>query len=279
MTPIISVEGLLLIYKDPNVLIFDVSNGPFAKNNYLKNHLNKAIFVDVNIDLATINIDLAKGGRHPLPSLEEFSITLGNLGISKDSHVVLYDDKNGANAAARFWWMLKSVGHKKVQVLDGGFQMAKNTGFPINSIEEFPKVKGKYKLSNWLLSLVSTDEVEKNLKNHNSLIIDVREEGRYKGEFEPIDLVSGHIPGAINIPFSTNLNKEGLFLEAKELKKNYLKIIKNRESSKIIVHCGSGVTACHTLLAFEIAGLDIPNLYIGSWSEWSRNEKETVVEK
>ena len=274
INPLISAEELVSIYKDSEVLIFDVTNGPNAKANYLKNHLDTAFFVDLNEDLATIDKDLSKGGRHPLPSIEKFSVTLGKLGILKDSHVVIYDSNNGANAAARFWWMLKAVGHKKVQVLDGGFKAAEKFGFPINNSVVFFNAVEKYEVSNWELPIVLIEEVENQVKNDDTLIIDVRGAERYKGKIEPIDTVAGHIPSALNIPFSTNLNNEGLFLDSEELRDKYLKICDGREASKIIVHCGSGVTACHTLLAFDVAGLNIPNLYVGSWSEWSRNNKE-----
>lgn len=275
ISPIIRAKELLKIYKRENLVLVDASN--HSREAYEKQHLDRAIFVDVNTELADIKEDLSKGGRHPLPDLKDFSKTLSKLGISPDSHVVVYDDKSGANAAARFWWMLRAVGHKKVQVLDGGFQAAEQEGFPINSDLVIPKKTGNYLSEKWELPLADMAEVEKVSRNENHIVIDVRDEVRYRGEKEPIDLIAGHIPGAINIPLTSNLNLNGLFLSPLELRKKYRDLLAEFENEDIIVHCGSGVSACHTLLAIDYAGLEIPKLYVGSWSEWSRNNKEIAT--
>ena len=133
ISPIIEVDELLEIYKNSDVMIFDVSNSKNAKANYEAEHLEGALFIDLNTQLADIKSDFSKGGRHPLPKIEAFAKTLTDLGISKDKHIVIYDDKNGSNASARFWWMLKSVGHEKVQVLDGRLNQAKKNNFPLSS--------------------------------------------------------------------------------------------------------------------------------------------------
>ena len=127
--PIIQVSELLQLYKSENLVIIDASNGKNAKSNYDEIHLAGALFIDLNTQLADIATDFAFGGRHPLPNIEDFADTLSHLGISKDSHVIVYDDKNGSNAAARFWWMLKAIGHENVQVLNGGFQKAEKLHF------------------------------------------------------------------------------------------------------------------------------------------------------
>lgn len=274
-SPIIRASDLLRIYKNENLVLVDASNNP--KQSYEQRHLDGAVFVDVNTDLADIKEDLSDGGRHPLPEIKNFTETLSKLGISKTSHVVIYDDKSGANAAARFWWMLRSVGHKKVQVLDGGFQAAEDEGFPINSNPEIPKVAENYPAEKWGLPLADMDEVEKAAQNENHIVIDVRDPERYRGEKEPIDLIAGHIPGAVNVPLTSNLNMNGLFLAPEELNKKYRDLLAEFENEDIIVHCGSGVSACHTLLAIEYAGLELPKLYVGSWSEWSRNNKEIAT--
>lgn len=279
ISPIIQADELMELYKTENIIIVDVSNGNNYKENYAKKHLNKAIFVDLNTQLSDIKEDFADGGRHPLPTIEKFIETLKNIGISEESHVIIYDDINGANAAARFWWMLKSIGHKKVQVLNGGIQQAEKIGFPISSKIEIPPITKTYKADRWELPIAEISELEKNSENKNYIIIDVRENDRYRGESEPFDSIAGHIPGSINIPFSTNLNKEGMFLSPSELKIKYQDIFKDKNSENIIVHCGSGVTACHSLLAIDYAGLTIPKLYVGSWSEWSRNNKRIATEK
>ncbi|RZL29756.1 MAG: sulfurtransferase, partial [Pedobacter sp.] len=245
---------------------------------YDEQHLAGAIFVDVNDDLANIG-DFAVGGRHPLPSLEQFANTLQKLGITKHSHVIIYDDKNGGNAAARFWWMLRSVGHEKVQVIDGGFQAAVKANFPTTNKVEIPKSVGQYEVGSWSLPLSDIDEVERVSKADDHIVIDVRDANRFAGLTEPIDTIAGHIPGAINIPFTENLDADGRFLNREVLRENYTRALEKVKPENVIVHCGSGITACHTLLAMDYAGLPIPKLYVGSWSEWSRNNKEMVLNK
>ncbi|MFV8375000.1 sulfurtransferase [Flavobacterium sp. GSP11] len=273
ISPIMKPDELIALHQTSELILIDASNGNGAKENYGTEHLDGALYVDLNTQLANINADVSIGGRHPLPTLEQFSETLTSLGITPTSHVMVYDDKNGSNAAARFWWMLKSVGHQKVQVLDGGFQAAIKVGFPTSSKTEFPLKKEPYEIQNWLLPLADIHEINKVAQDTDFLVVDVRDEERYNGEKEPIDLIAGHIPGAINIPFTTNLDSNGFFLSPEELKNNYLKEFKDRGAENVIVHCGSGVTACHTLLALAYAGLEIPKLYVGSWSEWSRNNR------
>jgi thiosulfate/3-mercaptopyruvate sulfurtransferase len=273
ISPIIQASELLKIYLNENLVLVDVSSGKEAKIRYEKKHLEGAIHIDLNTQLADIKEDFSNGGRHPLPGVKQFSKTLRGLGISAGSHLVLYDDKGGANAAARLWWMLRSAGHKKVQVLNGGFQAAEKIGFPINSKVKNLDPKEDYEIERWILLRADMSEVERFSNSEDKLVIDVRDAERFNGEIEPIDLIAGHIPGAINIPFSENLDADGLFLPAEKLKEKYRQVFGKIQSENIIVHCGSGVTACHTLLAIACAGLEIPRLYVGSWSEWSRNKR------
>lgn len=276
-SPIIQAVALLKLYKSENLVIIDARSGKNARANYEEKHLDGALFIDLESQLAEIKEDASNGGRHPLPKIENFAKTVSNLGISEKSHVVIYDDKNGSNAAARFWWMLKSIGHEKVQVLDGGFQAAEKSTFPTSSTTEIINKTELYKVDNWKLPMAKIDEVENVSQDKNHIVIDVRETSRYNGETEPIDLIAGHIPGAINIPFTENLDENGFFLPPNELKEKYKKIFQNVKPENIIVHCGSGVTACHSLLAIANAGLEIPKLYVGSWSEWSRNGKKIAT--
>lgn len=272
LSPIIEVDELMQISENQNLRIFDVRTGSNAKENYNKKHLEYSVFVDLNSDLAEID-DRKNGGRHPLPKFEDFIKILGELGIDKNSHVVIYDDKNGANAAARFWWMLRAVGHKNVQVLNGGLHVAQNQNYPLSSVEEYyPETKYISDYQDWQLPQVWIDDVKKASQDSDSMIVDVRESQRFDGIMEPIDLVAGHIPNAQNFPFIDNLDEKGLFKSPEVLRNLYSELFDNYEKSKIIFHCGSGVTACHSLLALDYAGFDIPNLYVGSWSEWSRNE-------
>lgn len=272
LSPIIEVDELMQISENQNLRIFDVRTGSNAKENYNKKHLEYSVFADLNSDLAEID-DPKNGGRHPLPKFEDFIKILGELGIDKNSHVVIYDDKNGANAAARFWWMLRAVGHKNVQVLNGGLPVAQNQNYPLSSVEEYyPETKYISDYQDWQLPQVWIDDVKKASQDSDSMIVDVRESQRFDGIMEPIDLVAGHIPNAHNFPFIDNLDEKGLFKSPEVLRNLYSELFDNYEKSKIIFHCGSGVTACHSLLALDYAGFDIPNLYVGSWSEWSRNE-------
>ena len=272
LSPIISAEELLHLNKE-NIILIDAGSGDSAYENYLKEHLDGAFYVDLNENLAEIPDNAKNGGRHPLPSLEKFAEVLQNLGIEENSHVIVYDDKNASNAAARFWWMLKAAGIENVQVLNGGFQAAKEKGFPISSKINKAKTAEKLLLKDWELPKVDLNFIEKNSENLDFIVIDVREKDRYDGKTEPIDEIAGHIPGAINIPFKENLNEDGTFKNQEILHKKYSEILKNISSENIVIHCGSGVTACHTLLALDYAGFEIPNLYGGSWSEWSRNDK------
>ena len=281
ISPIIEVEELIHIYKNPNVLIFDVRNGIDAKTNYTQEHLEGAIFIDLNTQLAEIKDNFANGGRHPLPQLSHFSMTLRDVGITKDSHLILYDDKNGSNAAARFWWMLKSIGHLNVQVLNGGIQHAIRKKFPTSSEPvDVKPVIDPYPIKEWYLPTIEMNTLENLLHNSKYLIVDVRDKERYDGKTETMDVIAGHIPSAVNIPFTENLDSNGLFLKPDELRQKYELQFGTIYPKNIIIHCGSGVTACHTLLALDYAEMEIPRLYVGSWSEWSRNNKmvETIAD-
>ena len=279
MNPIITPNQLLEAVQTNAIVLLDATNSPTAYQNYQQSHLQGALFVDVNTQLADIKDDVSIGGRHPLPKLDQFSKTLTDLGITPETWVVVYDDKNGANAAARFWWMLRSIGHKKVQVLSGGIQAAIQAGFPTSSVVEVPTQVELYPIQSWQWPTIDLQGMDEMILKDNFVVIDVRESQRYRGETELIDLVAGHIPGATNIPFTTNLDANGFFLSPEELKAKYQKVFENIPEENRVVHCGSGVTACHTLLALAIADLPMPKLYVGSWSEWSRNNREIVVEK
>ncbi|MCP2043918.1 sulfurtransferase [Pontibacter sp. HSC-36F09] len=273
MSPIITAQELASILKNENLVLIDARSGPNGSTKYEQEHLAGALHVDLDKDLADIKPDAAQGGRHPLPEPEKFAELLGRLGIAHGSHVVVYDDMSGANAASRFWWVLRASGHTQVQVLDGGYQAAIAAGIPVSSGEEHPKQAEPYPFKAWELPTISMEEVAKAAKDPNYLVVDVRDAARYRGETEPIDLVAGHIPGATNIPFQQNLAADGTFLSPEVLREKYEAVLDGRDMDHVAVHCGSGVTACHTALAMDYAGLGIPTLYVGSWSEWSRNDR------
>lgn len=278
MESIIFSNELLALYKaGKRAVIIEASSGEKAKYDFRQEHLQGAKFVDLEHDLSSVQ-DPKYGGRHPLVSIQEFSKLLGGLGINPTSHVVVYDRAHGTNAAARFWWMLRSVGHKSVQVLSSGFEQAKAFGIPTESGESTLSGIEPYPINGWQLPMSSMNEVAESINDANSVIIDVREQKRFRGETEPIDLIAGHIPGAINIPLANNLTDQGIFKSPEELRTIYGPYFQDKDFEKIIVHCGSGVTACHTILAIDYAGLPMPKLYVGSWSEWSRNDNpmETI---
>jgi thiosulfate/3-mercaptopyruvate sulfurtransferase len=252
--------------------IIDARSGGDAFERFQTNHLVGALHADLDKDLSRKPKDPAYGGRHPLPDVRDFAAYVGKLGITPGTSVVVYDDKNGANAAARFWWMLRALGHENVKVVNGGLDAIINEGLPLTRDYQEPSGAPPYPADAWKLPTVNIEDVQTASNNPDAIIIDVREAYRYRGEKEPIDLVAGHIPGAVNIPFLNNLSENGWFRNANDLAALYQDALGERDPSNVIVHCGSGVTACHTLLALEHAGIKGANLYVGSWSEWSRRD-------
>ncbi len=273
MNPLITAQELAEILHKRRPVLIDARSGPNARAKYEQEHLAGAQFVDLDRDLADVKPDAAQGGRHPLPEPEKFAALLGSLGIAHGTHVVVYDDMSGANAASRFWWMLRAAGHPQVQVLDGGFQAALAAGIPVRGGQEHARATEPYPFKAWELPTIGMEKVAKAVHDPDWLVIDVRDAARYRGEVEPIDLVAGHIPGATNVPFQSNLAADGRFLSPEELREKYAATLGKRPMEQVVVHCGSGVTACHTALALDHAGLGIPTLYVGSWSEWSRNDR------
>lgn len=278
MLPILKPEELLVLQNKQEIVLVDVRTGPKAGEAYAQQHLAGALFVDLEQDLSGPKHEPAKGGRHPLPDLEEFAAVLSRLGITPESHVVVYDDKQGANAAARFWWMLQAVGHQRVQVLDGGLQAALTAGIPGGAGEEKAAETEPFPVQGWLLPTATVEEVAEAVQDAKRMVVDVRDAYRYRGESEPIDPIAGHIPQAINIPFSQNLDEGGRFRAADQLRTFFENALGGKSGDQVIVHCGSGVTACHTILAMAHAGLEMPVLYVGSWSEWSRTNRPIARE-
>jgi thiosulfate/3-mercaptopyruvate sulfurtransferase len=277
-SPLVTASDARSLMLRPDVVFIDARGGADAFERYKAGHLHQAVFVDLETQLSEKGGDAARGGRHPLPAPASVGLLLAAHGISPTTHVVVYDDKGGANAAARFWWMMKAAGHKKIQVLDGGYSAIIRGGLPVSN--EIPSNKPSavpYNVTAWLLPTVDMDTVAKARSAKDFLVVDVREAYRYRGESEPIDLVAGHIPGAVNIPYLDNLEADGRFRSRDALKDLYDKAIGGREHDKVVVHCGSGVTACHTLLAMEHADIGGACLYVGSWSEWSRNKQPVAI--
>jgi thiosulfate/3-mercaptopyruvate sulfurtransferase len=204
--------------------------------------------------------DSARGGRHPLPPIEAWSQTLGRWGVTPQTFVAAFDDQSGANAAARVWWMLRSVGHANAAILDG----------PLPEHVPAPSARAPYPATSWQRPIVDLARVDELRHDDTWRVLDVRSRERYRGETEPIDPIAGHIPGAVNLPFAENL-REGRFKSPEELRAQYEELLGGLPAERLVVHCGSGVTACHTLAALEAAGLHGASLYVGSWGEWCRN--------
>lgn len=265
ISPLVQPEDIVL----DKVVVIDARSGPDANQRYKAGHVKGALHADLDADLSQKPENAAIGGRHPLPDIQVFAQFVGSLGIRPESSVIVYDDKSGANAACRFWWMLRSLGHFDVRVVDGGLDAMITAGIPISADVEKVAVADPYPANEWILPTVSIGEVQAAAQDDNAVVVDVRESYRYRGEREPIDLVAGHIPGAINKPYIENLGSDGRYRSPEELKLLYKDVL---EQPNVIVHCGSGVTACHTILALEHAGFRDAKLYVGSWSEWSRRD-------
>jgi len=269
MKSLITPEELILRLAE--VRLLDARSGEAGRRAFGEARLEGAVHVDLETHLSAPPVDAANGGRHPLPDVGRWARQLGEWGIGPPTPVVVYDDRGGANAAARCWWMLRAVGHDAVAVLDGGLEAAKEAGVPVSSGLEAPPPSGPpYPVTEWRLPLASAEEVEAHRHDSRWRIVDVRDELRFRGDSDPYDPVPGHIPGAANLPYRHNLDEGGRFKLPEELAALFAGALGETPVERVIVHCGSGVTACHTLLAMERAGLQGARLYVGSWSEWCR---------
>jgi len=266
---LINVEQLQARMDDRELRIMDcrfvLSQPIVGRESYLQGHIPGAVYADLDVDLAAA---VGPGtGRHPLPDATELASTFGRLGVSADTRVVVYDETSGA-LAARAWWLLRWLGHEQVTLLDGGLGRWQASGGPLEEGEvTFPTVHfDAIPRNDWVLA---TDEILQSAeRDSNSLLIDARDEARYRGEIEPIDKVAGHIPGSVNLPFQRSLNDDGTWKTGAELKKMWGKVLKENPEAHLSVMCGSGVTACHLIISARLAGIAEPRLYVGSWSEW-----------
>ena len=263
--PVISARELAAL---TDAVLVDCRPDPRA---YAAGHLAGARHAQLERDLAAPAADPAHGGRHPLPNVRDFAVTLGRWGITPRLRVVAYDDQNGANAASRLWWMLKAMGHPDVRVVDGGLAALREAGFALTTEDPAPAAELPYPSLALVREVADIDEVERARGAADRRVIDVRAGVRFRGESEPFDPVAGHIPGARNAPYADNLRADGTFKAADELRALLTGALDGIAPAQTIVHCGSGVTACHTLLALDRAGLSGAKLYVGSWSEWCRN--------
>lgn len=275
MNPIITANQLEeLINEGSDVLIcdcrFDLTNAKAGFEMYKTAHITGAIYVNVDQDLS--GKKTGSNGRHPLPSPEEWAKTRQGLGIANHTHVVAYDS-HGGTFASRLWWMLRSIGHASVQVLDGGLD-AWNGSF--SSVGRAPKPLSAMPEAFPYQGVVLIDEMEKNVvTQERKMVIDARAPDRFRGENETLDPVGGHIPGATNRCFKENL-VAGKFKSPELLYKEFVLLIGQQKPGTIIHSCGSGVSACHNLLAMEAAGLSGSRLHVGSWSEWCSDPKRPI---
>ena len=251
---------------------FDLMNPPAGHAQYSEQHIAGALHADLDQHLATHDAtQRINGGRHPLPQREVFAAWLTHTGLNQNTQVVVYD-RNGMNYCGRLWWMLKWCGHEAVAVLDGGFQAWVAAGGTVSAGDEALSAQavpeGNFVLREPLVKWVDTATVARGLTQGQQTIIDARGAPRYRGEVEPLDPVAGHIPGALNRPFNTNLNEQGFFKSPAELRAEFVALLDNAKAETVVHHCGSGVSAVPNVLAMEVAGLGRTALYPGSWSEW-----------
>jgi len=251
---------------------FDLSNPLIGHQQYLDGHIPGAIYVDLEKDLSGPKNPLQ--GRHPLPNSSDWANTRTRLGISENTHVILYDLQENTYSA-RMWWMLKAIGHQYIQILDGGYTEWLQLGGTIeNGPSRYPNPLLNLPIIEYK-GLIKMSDVQHNIKNPCFQIMDARAKERFRGETEPLDPVAGHIPGAMNRPYKNNLNSNHLFKTELELAQEFLNI--GYAPNQVVHSCGSGVTACHNLLAMEIAGLNSSLLYAGSWSEWCNHPENPIA--
>lgn len=251
----------------------DLAKPAWSDQAFAEGHIPGAIQAHLDRDLSSPIGPTT--GRHPLPEVAKLAQTLGRWGIDDEVQVVAYDQGNSAYAA-RAWWLLRWLGHTKVAVLDGGLAAWQAAGFPLTR-EITARVARTFTPRITPNAFVSTAEVQQALAGNHATVVDARAADRFRGENETIDPVAGHIPGAKNHPFLKNLDGGSRFQSPEQLRRLWTETLGAEDASNVISMCGSGVTACHNLLALEIAGLTGAKLYAGSWSEWIRNPSRPVA--
>lgn len=274
-SPVITGAELAAILDAPGLSLFDcrasLSDPSAGRKAYAEQHLPSAEFADLLLDLSG-PVVAGKTGRHPLPDVAELSRKLRAWGVGNGSLVVVYDDAGGA-FAARLWWLLRWLGHERAQLLDGGFSAWVAEGRPVTAAVT-PKAPGDFEPRLRSELVISAAELAAP-ESRTGKLFDARAPERFRGDVEPIDPVAGHIPGAENLPFAGNLDA-GRFRSPAELRARFANALGDTLPEHAVVYCGSGVTACHDVLAFARAGLPLPRLYAGSWSEWITDPSRPV---
>ncbi|MGC4243477.1 MAG: sulfurtransferase [Herbaspirillum sp.] len=254
----------------------DLTNPAYGREAYAAGHLPQARFAHLDELLSGPKTDAAGRfhGRHPLPDRQQFVQAMRDLGINNDTQVVAYD-AHGGMYAARLWWLLRWIGHSDVAVLDGGMAAWQALDETLTSETPAPAAPGNIQDLSSLVKTVDAQALLDNLKSQTLQVVDARAPDRFRGENETIDAVGGHIPGAKNRFFKDNLQADGHFKSATQLREEWLSVVGDPQAA--VMQCGSGVTACHNLLALEVAGLPGAHLYPGSWSEWSSDPQRPVA--
>jgi thiosulfate/3-mercaptopyruvate sulfurtransferase len=290
-TTLISAEELKSLMASGQPLMvfdcsFDLMNPAAGEEAYRRAHIPGAVYAHLDTDLSDKGTpdpqgkyhphpDAASGGRHPLPNREKFAVWLSTVGFANDMQAVVYD-RNGANYCGRLWWMLKWAGHEAVAVLDGGLQAWQAAGGEVTDRAEPSHFQSNFELGTELRTLVTTQQVLHRLGSARQTIVDARAAPRFKGEVEPLDPVAGHIPGALNRPFTQNIGADGKFKPAAQLRAEFEQLLAGRDPATVVHHCGSGVSAVPNVIAMEVAGLGPAALYAGSWSEWCSDPARPV---
>lgn len=285
-TTLISVAQLQALQASGQpLMVFDCScdlmQPEVGTEQYAAAHIPGALYADLNTALSAKGdpavTGAASGGRHPLPRREVFAQWLGSVGFTPAMQAVVYD-RQGANYCGRLWWMLKWLGHTQVAVLDGGWQAWEAAGGKAENGIVSPVSTSNYPVAQALSALAAIETVANRLGSSAQTIIDARGAPRFRGEVEPIDPVAGHIPGALNRPFTANLGADGFFKPANLLRQEFLTLLGDRDPATVVHHCGSGVSAVPNVLAMEIAGLGTTALFAGSWSEWCSDPSRPVAQ-
>jgi thiosulfate/3-mercaptopyruvate sulfurtransferase len=276
-TTLVSADQLVQHLHDPQWVVFDcrfaLTRTESGRQAYAKAHVPGARYAHLNEDLS--GAITPGSGRHPLPDPAVLARRLGLWGVDESKQVVVYDDSFGS-MAVRLWWLLRWLGHDAVALLNGGFPSWAKQGRELSAEIPVIHATGFHPAADNSL-WVDSDDVLEALRN-KKVIIDARAEERFSGLIEPLDQVAGHIPGSINSPFEDNLDLRGNFLPAQELRALYESLLHGARPDEVIHMCGSGVTACHNLLAMEIAGMPGGKLYAGSWSEWITDPSRPIVQ-
>jgi thiosulfate/3-mercaptopyruvate sulfurtransferase len=251
---------------------FDLQNESLGRDQYAAAHIPGAVYASLNDDLSGVR--RGSNGRHPLPEIDALTAMLGRLGIDRTTQVVAYDQDAGSYAS-RLWWLLRYAGHDAVAVLDGGWAKWVREGRPTRGGEETRPAK-QYEAVPRPALRVDVGDVASHLDEPGRLLIDARAPERFEGRSETIDRVAGHIPGAINHFFKQNLAPDGTMLTPDIVRANFERLLGGQPPDRVVMYCGSGVTACQNLLAMAHAGLPGARLYVGSWSEWSSDPARPV---